>query len=216
VRKLLPLLLALAVLQPALAVPAAQAATTTPYRWTVKPIDAALAKRMHTSWHAGCPVPLKDLRFMTMTFYGFDGAAHTGQMVVNTDAVNVIARVFKKLYDARFPLRHMRLVDDYQGSDDRSMAGDNTSAFNCRKVDGSSSWSLHSYGRAVDLNPVENPYVRGSRVDPPAGKGYVRRSPHRAGMVDRAVIDAFAAQGWGWGGNFRTSKDYQHFSSNGK
>lgn len=209
-RRLLVLLLCFGFLPPA---PAAQAAT--PYRWTSKPIDAPLAKRMQYSYRAGCPVPLRDLRYMTISYIGFDGQPHTGQMVVHADSVGVVARVFQKLYVASFPLRRMRLIDDYRGSDDASMADDNTSAFNCRKVEGSTSWSQHAYGRAVDINPIENPYVRGSYVDPPAGKPYATRTPYRRGMVNRTVVDAFAAQRWGWGGNFRYSKDYQHFSRSG-
>ncbi len=209
-RRLLPLLLFFGILLPT------HAEAATPYRWTSKPIDAAMAQRMHYSWRAGCPVPLRDLRFMTMTFLGFDGQPHTGQMVVHADAVGAVARIFQKLYVANFPVAHLRLVDDYHGSDDESMAGNNTSAFNCRRVEGSTSWSLHAYGRAIDINPIQNPYVRGSYVDPPAGRPYATRTPYRKGMVNRTVIDAFAAQGWGWGGNFRTAKDYQHFSRGGR
>ncbi len=209
-RRLLPLVLLLGFLLPT---PSAQAAT--PYRYTSKPIDAPLAQRMQYSYRAGCPVPLRDLRFMTMTYLGFDGQPHTGQMVVHADQVPSVARIFQKLYTASFPLRRMRLIDDYRGSDDASMAADNTSGFNCRTVEGSSSWSQHAYGRAIDINPIENPYVRGSYVDPPAGKPYATRSPYRKGMVNRLVVDAFAAQRWGWGGTFRTAKDYQHFSRSG-
>ena len=185
------------------------------YRWTSRSIDATTAQRMQYSYRAGCPVPLRDLRLMTLTFIGFDGAPHTGEMVVHADAVNAVATVFGKLYSARFPVRMMRLVDAYKGSDDASMAADNTSAFNCRKVDGTTRWSQHAYGRAIDLNPIENPYVRGSTVEPPAGRPYATRSPLRKGMVTSAVVEAFRVQGWGWGGNFRYSKDYQHFSRTG-
>jgi hypothetical protein len=195
---------------------ASPAQAATPYRWTSRTIDAALAQRMHYSWRAGCPVPLRDLRFMTMTYIGFDGQPHTGQMVVHADAVAPVARIFQKLYAGSFPLRRMRLVDDYRGDDAASMADDNTSAFNCRRVSGSTSWSQHAYGRAVDINPIENPYVHSGTVEPPAGRPYAQRTPYRKGMVNRLVIDAFAAQAWGWGGSFRTSKDYQHFSRSGR
>lgn len=194
----------------------APARAATPYRWTARTIDAALTQRMHYSYRAGCPVPLRDLRYMTISYIGFDGQPHTGQLVVHADAVPAIARIFQKLYTAGFPVRRMRLIDDYRGSDDASMADDNTSAFNCRRVDGSTSWSQHAYGRAIDINPIENPYVQGTHVDPPAGRPYATRSPYRKGMVSRTVIDAFAVQGWGWGGSFRYSKDYQHFSRNGR
>ncbi|MCW2499567.1 MAG: hypothetical protein JWN87_1243 [Frankiales bacterium] len=211
-RRLLPLLLLLAVL-----LPAAPAQAATPYRWTAKPIDAATAKRMHTSYRAGCPVPLRDLRYLTMTYVDFAGKPQTGEMVVHADVARNVARAFGKLYAQHFPLRRMRLVDDFGGSDDRSMAADNTSAFNCRKVSGTSSWSMHAYGRAVDISPVENPYVFPSgKVEPPAGKPYAKRSPARKGMVTRGVVEAFKAEGWGWGGYFKNAKDWQHFSRNGK
>ena len=209
-RLLLPLLLVLAVLAPS------PAEAAVPFRWSSRVIDGELAKRMSYSYRPGCPVPLRDLRWLQMTYWGFDGAAHTtGVMVVHAQEVGNVVRVFKKLYDARFPIRRMRIVDDYQGSDDRSMAADNTSAFNCRRVSGSTSWSQHAYGRAIDINPVENPYVHGGEVEPPAGRAYVQRSPYRKGMVNTTVIQAFQAQHWGWGGAFRSSKDYQHFSRSG-
>ena len=211
-RLLVPLLLLLVLLP----VPAAEAAPLPAYRYTAKGIDAALAKRMQPSWRPGCPVPLRDLRYLTMSYVGFDGAAHTGEMVVHRDTAVKVVRVFYAHYTARFPVRRMRLVDDYAGSDDRSMAADNTSAFNCRRVEGSTSWSLHAYGRAIDLNPVENPYVRGSYVDPPAGRPYATRTPYRQGMVSGPCVQRFAAQGFGWGGSFRNSKDYQHFSIGGR
>ena len=123
---------------------------------------------------------------------------------------------FEKLYDARFRVRRMRLVDDYRGSDAYSMASNNTSAFNCRKVSGTSRWSEHAYGKALDLNPVQNPYVRGDYVAPIKGEAYVDRTRLRKGMVDDTVRDAFASIGWGWGGTWKKAKDYQHFSASGR
>jgi hypothetical protein len=211
VRRALPLLLLLPLLTPT----AAQAAPP-PYHWSSKPIDSATASRMRYSYHSGCPVPLRDLRYLTMSYIGWDGASHTGEMVVNHNAVTAVANAFNRMYDARFPLRRMRLIDDYKGSDDASMADDNTSAFNCRAVSGGSGWSMHAYGLAVDVNPVENPYVHSGQIDPPNGRAYATRSPARKGMVTRAVVEDFRVHHWGWGGYFRTTKDWQHFSSNGK
>jgi poly-gamma-glutamate synthesis protein (capsule biosynthesis protein) len=156
------------------------------------------------------------LRYVRVTFVRFDGTARQGELVVHKGVASDVVDAFHAMYDARFPIRRMRLVDDYQGSDDASMAANNTSAFNCRRVSGSSSWSEHSYGRAIDLNPVQNPYVYGRTVAPPAGKAYVARSPHRKGMVTRAVRDAFSDIGWEWGGTWTTRKDYQHFSASGR
>jgi hypothetical protein len=122
-----------------------------------------------------------------------------------------------KLYRVGYPIRRMRLIDAYNGSDDRSMAADNTSAFNCRRVAGSSSWSEHAYGRAIDVNPVQNPSVEGGVASPAAGQSYVNRSKHKRGMIHAggAVVRAFASVGWGWGGSWSSPKDYQHFSSTG-
>ena len=112
-----------------------------------------------TSWHRGCPVGLADLRLVTATYWGFDGRAHTGRIVVHRDVAADVLAVLRRLYAARFPIRRMVPVDAYGGSDFRSIEADNTSAFNCRYVDGTTRWSEHAYGRAIDLNPIENPYV---------------------------------------------------------
>ena len=197
------------------ATPAA-AATLPAFSSSVSTITATLATRMRYSWRAGCPVPRSDLRYLRMTYLGFDGLAHRGEMVVHRTYTTKIISVFRRAYNARFPIYRMRLVDDYRGSDDASMAANNTSAFNCRRTSGGTAWSQHSYGRAIDINPVQNPYVSGGVVEPPAGKAYVARSPLRKGMVTWTVRDAFVDIGWYWGGAWRYSKDYQHFSSNNR
>ena len=194
----------------------AQAAGLPGFTYSVRTIDSTLATRMRFSWRPGCPVALRDLRYLRMTYLGFDGAAHRGEMVVHRTAVPKVVSVFRRVYDARFPVYRMRLVDDYRGSDDASMAANNTSAFNCRRTSGGTAWSQHSYGRAIDVNPVQNPYFSGGVVEPPAGKPYATRSPLRKGMVTWTVRDAFADIGWYWGGQWRYSKDYQHFSSNNR
>ena len=191
-----------------------------PYTATIAPLDAATRHLMiGRSWHAGCPVPLRDLRLLHMTYWGFDHRWHRGEMVVHRTYASDIVRVFHHLYDVRFPIRRMRLVDRYGADDHRSMAADNTSAFNCRWRAGvCCTWSQHAYGRAIDVNTVENPYVWSGGVSPPAGRAYLDRTQHRPGMVhlhDR-VWWAFHAIGWEWGGQWRTEKDYQHFSANGR
>jgi D-alanyl-D-alanine carboxypeptidase len=118
------------------------------------------------------------------------------------------------MYEARFPIRRMEPVDKYGGSDDASMAADNTSAFNCRPITGTTDrWSNHSYGRAIDINTIENPYVKGGTVLPPAGAAYLDRGDVRPGMIvaGDVVTTAFAAEGFGWGGDYTSLKDYQHF-----
>src|SRR3989454_2931502 len=151
---------------------------------TTSVIAAATRARMASSWHRGCPVPVQDLRYLTMSYWGFDGAVHAGEMVVNRSVAGAVAKVFGELFAARFPMRRMRLVDAYGGDDDRSMAANNTSAFNCRAVTGGTSWSQHSYGWAIDINPIQNPYVsRAGAVLPPAGPPDRQRSPNPHGMI---------------------------------
>jgi hypothetical protein len=172
------------------------------------------------SWHPGCPVGPAELRRLRLAYVGFDGQRHLGSLVVNARVVPQLVIVFRKLYRARFPIRRMQPIDVYRGSDDRSAAADNTSAFNCRAAvtSGPKSWSTHAYGEAVDVNDVENPYILGSRVIPPAGKAYLDRAKVRPGMAVEGgvLVRAFANVGWGWGGRFAGTPDYQHFSSNGR
>ena len=130
---------------------------------------------MGSSWRPGCPVPLSDLRYLTVTYRGFDGADHTGELVVAASVAADVVDIFGRLYDAGYPIASLRLVDDFGGSDDDSMAADNSSAFNCRPVTGGGGFSEHSYGTAIDLNPVENPYLSGSVVLPPAGRPFADR-----------------------------------------
>jgi hypothetical protein len=163
-------------------------------------------------------VGLDDLRLLTLTYWGFDGRAHTGRLVVHRDHADKVVGVFHLMYEVRFPIARMQLVDDFGADDAASMAANNTSAFNCRAVDGHpGTWSQHSYGWAVDVNPVQNPWVRGTEVEPPAGAPYVDRTQRRPGMIfpGEVAVSAFASVGWAWGGTFRTAKDYQHFSATG-
>ena len=171
------------------------------------------------SWRPGCPVTPAQLRRLRVAYWGFDGRAHTGALVVNADAVSDLVHVFARLYAARFPIRRMVPVDAYGASDFRSIEADNTSAFNCRPVEGTTRWSEHAYGRAIDLNPIENPYVYADgTTSHRASRSYLRRSPYRPGMaVERGtVVRAFDGIGWGWGGRWSGAKDYQHFSASGR
>ncbi len=170
------------------------------------------------SWHRGCPVPISELRLVRLAYWGFDDRPHTGRLVLNRDAVRPVVAAMRTLYNARFPIRRMVLVDRYGADDDRSMAADNTSAFNCRRVEQSTSWSQHAYGRAIDINPRENPYLLGGRVLPPRGRAFINRSLRRKGMIHAGdvVVRAFASVGWTWGGSWTSRLDYQHFSANGR
>jgi len=170
------------------------------------------------SWRAGCPIALRDLRVLTLSQWGFDGRARTGRLVVHREAARELVEVFRDLYAARFPIRRMVPIDAYGGSDFRSIEADNTSAFNCRYVDGTTRWSNHAYGTAIDVNPIENPYVSGGRTAHPASGPYVSRTPRRRGMAFEggALVRAFDRIGWGWGGRWSSAKDYQHFSASGR
>jgi len=189
------------------------------FRGRIAPIDSALAKRMTgVSWHRGCPVPLRDLRALSLSYRGFDGRVHTGRLVAHRDVARELVGVFHRLYDAGVPIRRMVPVDVYGGSDFRSIEADNTSAFNCRYVDGTTRWSEHAYGRAIDVNPIENPYVSGGSTSHRASRPYLDRSRRRPGMAAEggALVRAFDAVGWGWGGRWSEAKDYQHFSASGR
>ena len=179
------------------------------------PVTAA---RLGSSHRSGCPVRVADLRLVTVTHLRFDGSTARGELVVHRDAAAAVVQVFRSLLAARFPLASVRTVEAYGSDDARSMAANNTSAYNCRRTTGGTRWSEHAYGRALDLNPVQNPYVRGTTVLPAAGRPYVDRVRPRPGMVlaGGPVVRAFASVGWKWGGSFTSLKDYQHFSASGR
>jgi len=184
----------------------------------VRGIDAELAARMTpTSWRPGCPVGLEDLRLVRVGYMRFDGTEQVGELVLRADVASYMPGVFKTLWDEDFRFERIQLVDDFGGDDNASMAANNTSAFNCRAVAGTNKFSQHSYGTAIDINPVQNPYVAGSQVDPPAGAAYLDRSDARPGMLVRGGIgvNVFRFVGWGWGGDWSSSKDYQHVSLSG-
>jgi D-alanyl-D-alanine carboxypeptidase len=199
----------------ALALLLASPAQAPPFEYSISRVTST---NLPHSWRAACPVGPARLRRVRLLHWGFDGRVRRGALDVHASAAGDIVRVFRLLYSARFPIRRMRPVDAYGADDDRSMAADNTSAFNCRFVSGTRRWSMHAYGQAVDVNPVENPYVSGLGVQPPAGRAYLNRSRVRPGMVvaGGVVVRAFTAAGWAWGGRWSGSPDYQHFSTTGR
>jgi hypothetical protein len=190
-----------------------------PFTGSVSRIDLDTRRLMvGSSWHAGCPTPLRALRLVRVTYRGFDAEPHRGRLVLHRRWADEILLVFRRLYRSGFPIRRVRLVDRFDADDRASMRHDNTSAFNCRYVDGTTTWSQHAYGRAIDLNPVENPYVAGSHVSPRRGRHYLDRTDVRPGMIvpHEVVVRAFRRIGWDWGGRWTSAKDYQHFSANGR
>ncbi|MCU1488833.1 MAG: hypothetical protein JWM85_238 [Acidimicrobiaceae bacterium] len=200
--------------------PAASVATVTrPLPPFAESVGRASAATVPFTWRPGCPVGPSALRLLRLRYVGFDGSAHTGTMVVNAAVVSDVIAVFRTLYAQRFPIRHMVPEDAYHGSDPASMAADNTSGFNCRRAvaAGPPSWSVHAYGEAIDVNPVENPYFEGGTVQPANGAPFANRAIIRPGMavVGGQLVRAFASVGWQWGGRWTSTPDYQHFSLTG-
>ena len=151
------------------------------FEYQVREIKGKTRERMTgVSWRQGCPVHIDNLRLIRTTFWDFDGKRETGSIVVHKNEAGEIVRVFRSLYRHKFKIRRMQLIDRYDGSDHASMNADNTSGFNCRYINGTSTWSQHAYGKAIDVNPIENPYVTQSgHVSPPAGRpvrGPLRRT----------------------------------------
>jgi hypothetical protein len=192
------------------------AATPPPFVARVAPVTRA---DIPYAYRPGCPVGPRQLRSIRLRYWGFDNRAHIGTLVVNVAATRALVTVFRTLYAARFPIRRMEPVDAFHGSDERSMAADNTSAFNCRYAvaPGPKHWSAHAYGEAIDVNTVENPYIEGRVVRPPAGKRFLDRANVRPGMAvsDGVLVRAFLSVGWKWGGRWIATPDYQHFSATG-
>lgn len=187
-----------------------------PFTHSVAPVTRA---QLPHSWHPACPVGPASLRRLRLSYWDFDGTRRVGTLVVNRSAVGPLTVVFRRLYRARFPIRRMRSIDAYGGNDERSLAADNTAAFNCRYAvgPGPKHWSAHAYGLAIDVNPVENPYLESGRVHPKSGRAFLDRTNVRPGMAVRGglLVSVFASVGWQWGGRWRGSPDYQHFSATG-
>jgi|SRR5438270_3591534 len=196
-----------------------------PFHSSIQPLPGAVRWELrHGAWHPGCPVALSDLRVLSVSYRGFDGNTYTGQLVVNRSAAAPLAVVFRRLYALRFPIRHLSLAAVYGPAGSGPADGDVSGGFECRQAapspcvggSGTGTWSEHAFGEAVDLNPVENPYVGCGQTRDRASRPFFDRSRHRPGMVTAAVVRAFRSIGWGWGGSWSGStKDYMHFSASG-
>jgi len=173
------------------------------------------------SWKNGCPVPLKDLRYLRLKYLDFEGQTREGEMIVHKAVADEVVNIFNELYIIDYPIHKMKLVSAYKANDWQSIEADNTSAFNCRNATGSKKWSKHSYGKAIDINPIENPYIsRKGRISHKASLKY-RKREHRLDIHpdNRALLlkhdkatQIFKKYGWKWGGDWSGVKDYQHFS----
>ena len=174
------------------------------------------------SWREGCPVSLDNLRYLQMTHLGFDGQVHLGEMIVHKEVADETLFIFEELYNQHYPIHKMQLVSNYKGNDWQSIEHDNTSAFNCRPVTGKKKkWSKHAYGKAIDINPIANPYIsKTGYISHKASNQYRNRNSYRSkSLKDVAmflknndkVVHIFKSYGWRWGGDWNHIKDYQHF-----
>ena len=199
-----------------------------PFQSSIEPLPEPVRAQLVAGgfWRRGCPVPLSGLRLLTVSHRDFNGRMQTGQLVVKRSAARPLAGVFRQLYRLHFPIRHMRLADMYGPRRARPRDGDVSGSFHCRQAvpspctggrRGTGSWSMHAYGLAVDLNPVENPYVGCGQTQDAAARPYRDRSRYRPGMVTPRVVKAFRSIGWRWGGSWTgDTKDYMHFSATGR
>lgn len=187
----------------------------TSFASAVRPVPAAVLTR--STWRAECPVTVAQLRYVTVSFWGFDGGHHTGELLVNASVADAVVGVFAKLHAARFPLEEMRVTAAPELDAPPTGDGNNTGAFVCRPVRGQTRWSAHAYGLAIDLNPFNNPYTRGDLVLPELASAYVNRANIRPGMVRAGdvAVRAFTAAGWTWGGTWTSPRDLMHFSATG-
>lgn len=185
---------------------------------TVGAVTPAIRQRMGQTWSEACPVGLGGLRYLTVSFRGFDGAAHTGELVVNAEVADDVVQVFRRLFDAGFPIEEMRLPTTADLTAPPTGDGNNTAGLVCRASRGQTTWSQHAYGLAVDVNPFHNPMVKRDLVLPELASAYRDRTAVRPGMhlPGGPSVRAFAEIGWEWGGDWRSSKDYMHFSRNGR
>ncbi len=186
-------------------------------------------ERLGLSWRPGCPVAPGDLRLVSVSYYGFDARPHRGELIVNATIANATVTAFRLLFAQRFPIRRLESSEKFLGPDDFAADGsfiehldrpdtvDDTAAFMCRPSTGGGVWSAHAYGLAIDVNPLENPYVNG-RIVPVNGAAYLTRSMAAKGLIHSgsATVRAFASVRLSWGGSWRSLKDYMHFTATGK
>ncbi len=173
----------------------------------------------NNNYRAGCPVKIEDLRAVSVQYYGFDKKNKNGILVVHKDVSSDVVRIFDELFAIRYPIKQIAPIHHFHSSDFASIEADNTSAFNCRKATGENSWSKHAYGKAIDINPIENPYIfRNGNTSHKNSVFFLKRVHDKNRKDDQAVlingdeaVKIFAKYGWGWGGLWNGAKDYQHF-----
>ena len=189
---------------------------TEDFKATISAFDGEPLAR--STWHGGCPVTSSELRYITVTFWGFDERPHLGEMVLHQDVALDVVKVFQTMYEARFPIEEMRIIEPWELDAPPTGDGNNSASFVCRAVTGGSRFSQHAYGLAIDVNPFHNPYHKNDVVLPELATSYLDRDQRLDGMLfaDSVPVIAFAEIGWGWGGQWQSLKDYQHFSLNNR
>ena len=192
--------------------------STNTFLGNVQAIPKTIQQRMiGKSWKKNCPVPLQKLAYLQLPYWGFDGNIHMGELIVHHSIAKEVLAIFADIFKAKFPIQQMALIEKYNASDTLSMAANNTSAFNCRpKIGQNKGFSKHSYGTAIDINPLLNPYVQGTNVFPKEAQAFINRQQQRAGFIKKGepLHRAFIKRGWRWGGSWKRVKDYQHFDRN--
>ena len=183
---------------------------------TTSPAPATVVDR--STWEPGCPVARDELAWLRLAFRGFDGERHTGELLVNARVVDDLDRVFRRLWEARFPMEQVLIVRSIDEEAPPTGDGNGTGGFVCRATTGGTGFSQHAYGLAIDVNAFQNPYRKGEVVLPELASAYLDRDRVRPGMVTAGgpVVAAFRAIGWTWGGRWSSLVDYQHFSANGR
>lgn len=172
-----------------------------------------IQKIQGSSFHDSASFSYDFLTYLTITHVDFYGEYQVGNMIVAAEIGYEVLDIFRYIFEYRFPIHQIRLIDYFYANDYYSMADNNTVAFNFRYIAGTSRLSRHAFGMAIDINPIQNPYIRGDVVWPAAGRTYMDRSYVRPGMIIRGdpVYRAFMSRGWIWGGNWRLPRDYHHF-----
>ncbi len=186
---------------------------------TIAPLSAARkAAMVGVTWRPGCPLGLDSLRIITMPHWRFDGRADAGELVTSASAADAMVAAFNRIWDAKEPIDKMEPVERYGGSDDAADAANDTSSYNCRTTS-TGTQSNHALGLAVDVNPLQNPYLHadGTTLDPDAQR-YANRALQEPGVIHTGdpVWSAFVSVGWRWGGTVISPPDYQHFSPTGR
>ncbi len=182
-------------------------------------VSDVTAEQLGHSYTPDCPVTLEDLVSIDLVHWGFDGEIHDGAIVVARSEADGVIAVFAGLFDLGYPIQSVIPIGALpEGVEEEDPDYNNTSALHCRLAVGSTRWSEHAKGMAIDINPLLNPYLSATTLWPPNSERYLDRSLAEPGMIeaDGAVVSLFAENGWQWGGNWTSIRDYHHFSTSGR